>query len=156
MIKIKKMKVIILFIALIFIVNGYSQHMETRKYKRLPVLSVFVEYSDGTPVDSAFVLVYDDKHNFICEGGYTDKELFGNISIINDSLITRFGKYYLKVSKKGYKTVEAEIIYEDRMTNEGPMIILEPDNGFSQWGKWGIFVLLGLGVIIFVVRKYRR
>lgn len=90
------------------------------------------------------------------EGGYTDKELFGSISIINDSLITRFGKYYLKVSKKGFKTVETEIIYEDRMVNESPMIILEPDNGFSQWWKWGVFLLLGFGVLIFVGRKYKR
>lgn len=150
------MKIVTLFISMIFVVNGYSQQMEARKYKRVPVLSVFVKYSDGTPVDSASVSVYDDKHNFICEGGYTDKELFGNISIINDSLITRFGKYYLKVSKKGYKTVKAEIIYEDRMANESPMIILEPDNGFSRCWKWGVFVLLGFGVLIFAVRKYRR
>lgn len=151
------MKVIILYIIVVMsIINGYSQQTETKKYKRVPVLNVFVEYSDGTPVDSAFVSVYDDKHNFICEGGYTDKELFGSISIINDSLITRFDKYYLKVSKKGFKTVETEIIYENRMVNESPTIILEPDNGFSQWWKWGVFLLLGFGVLIFVGRKYKR
>ena len=102
------------------------------------------------------MLVYDDKHNFICEGGYTTKELFGGILIMNDSLITRLGKYYLEVRKKGYKTVEKEAIYEDKMANEMPIITLEPDNGFFQWWKWGIFVLLSLGVIIFVVKKYRR
>lgn len=60
------MKVIILYItAVMSIINGYSQQIETKKYKRVPVLNVFVEYSDGTPVDSAFVSVYDDKHNFI-------------------------------------------------------------------------------------------
>ena len=145
------MKVIILYvIAMVFVVNGYSQQMGTKKYKRVPILSVSVYYPDGTPVDSAFVLVYDDKHNFICEGGYTTKELFGGI------LITRLGKYYLEVSKKGYKTVEKEAIYEDKMANEMPIITLEPDNGFFQWWKWGIFVLLSLGVIIFVVKKYRR
>ena len=144
------MKVIILYvIAMVFVVNGYSQQMGTKKYKRVPILSVSVYYPDGTPVDSAFVLVYDDKHNFICEGGYTTKELFGGILIMNDSLITRLGKYYLEVSKKGYKTVEKE-------ANEMPIITLEPDNGFFQWWKWGIFVLLSLGVIIFVVKKYRR
>ncbi|WP_288632836.1 hypothetical protein [uncultured Butyricimonas sp.] len=151
------MKVIILYvIAIVFVVNGYSQQTGTKKYKRVPRLDITVSYPDGTPVDSAFVLVYDDKHNFICEGGYTDKDFFGSLIIINDSLITRFGKYYLKVSKKGYKTVETEIIYEDRMANEGPMITLEPNNVFSQWWKWGIFVLLGFGVIIFMVRRYRR
>ena len=151
------MKVIILYvIAMVFVVNGCSQQMGTKKYKRVPILSVSVYYPDGTPVDSAFVLVYDDKHNFICEGGYTTKELFGGILIMNDSLITRLGKYYLEVSKKGYKTVEKEAIYEDKMANEMPIITLEPDNGFFQWWKWGIFVLLSLGVIIFVVKKYRR
>ncbi|WP_270542110.1 hypothetical protein [Butyricimonas paravirosa] len=132
------MKVIVLYvIAMVFVVNGYSQQIGTKKYKRVPRLNITVSYPDGTPVDSAFVLVYDDKHNFICEGGYTDKDFFGSLTIINDSLITRFGKYYLKVSKKGYKTVETEIIYEDRMANEGPMVTLEPDNGFSQCWKWG-------------------
>ena len=121
------MKVIILYvIAMVFVVNGYSQQMGTKKYKRVPILSVSVYYPDGTPVDSAFVLVYDDKHNFIGEGGYTTKELFGGILIMNDSLITRLGKYYLEVSKKGYKTVEKEAIYEDKMANEMPIITLEP------------------------------
>lgn len=151
------MKAIVLYlIAMVFFVNGNCQQTKTKTYVRVPVLIVSANYPDGTPVDSAYVLVYDDKHNFICEGGYTDKDFFGSLSITNDSLITRFGKYYLRVSKKGYKTVETEIIYEDRMANECPMVTLEPDNGFSDWWKWGIVVILGLGIIIFMVKKYRK
>ena len=52
------MKVIILYvIAMVFVVNGYSQQMGTKKYKRVPILSVSVYYPDGTPVDSIISFV---------------------------------------------------------------------------------------------------
>ena len=129
------------------IVHKDGRYCVRTQYKYgLPQINVKVVDIHNELIVGVKMTVYDSLHQFVKDGGLTTTESRGTTHIG----VPRYGKYYIEFSKKGYETMEKEVLLEDVQTRITPVFVMKSLPEFSGRLWWIVLGLIVFGLGIWV------